>query len=308
MDFDDDPRARFENAQEQLIEHHGLDAESRFVEVDRPVDRMHYLHAGDGNPVLFLPGLASPAALFVPLMAELEDLFELFAVDRPGRGLSDPYIHQKGEIRDFTTEFIDGFLDGLDLDTVDIIASSFGGFQAISYTLDRPERVGRISFVGSVGGLTRELPIPFRLMGVKGINRLMFRLMSADSTEDVRASMERINVVDSSALSEWLLVCILTGSQIPEHQRSFKSLIQTTAGIRGTSKTMIVRDEVDELTQPLQFLWGTEDHFFDPSLGREVTASMSNVEFHELEGLGHTPWLEPENNVAELVEEFLAGS
>lgn len=308
MAIEEDPRARFEHAQEQLMEHHGLDGTSRFVTTEQPVERMHYLHAGEGRPVLLLHGVASPAALFVPLMAELQEAFELYAVDRPGRGLSDPYRHRKGEIRHFTVEFIDAFLDAIGHEQVDIIASSFGGFQAIAYALERPDSVGKLSFVGSTAGLTKDIAIPMRLLGVKVINRLMFRLTRASSTDDVLTSMERLNVEDGSALSEWMLICILAGSQIPEQHRSLRSLFETTSGIRGVSKHMIVRDEFTTLSHPIQFLWGSEDYFYDPQLGRSVTASMENVEFHELDGLGHTPWLEPENDVAARIEAFLSQS
>ncbi|MFW6152912.1 MAG: alpha/beta fold hydrolase [Halobacteriota archaeon] len=301
-----DVHARFERAQARLIDHHDLDASSRFETVDEPVERIHYLHAGSGTPVVFLPGVASPAALFVPLMAGFEGEFELFAPDRPGRGLSDPYTHRKGDIRAFTRTFLDAFLDAIGVDEVAFVASSFGGFQAFAYALDRPARVDRISFVGSPAGLSRSLPIPYRLLGVKLINRLMFRLIRADTIDDVRRSMAQINVEDPDALSEPMLETILYAGQLPDRSRSLRTLFETTAGIRGMSKHMLVRDEVDELTQPLQFVWGSEDYFYPPELGREATASLEAVEFHELEGHGHTPWLEPENAVGDFVSDFLS--
>lgn len=141
-------------------------------------------------------------------------------------------------------------------------------------------------------------------MGVKLVNRLMFRLSAAEDIDDVKETMESINVEDPSALSDELLEVILANGQIPEQAKSVKSLFETTAGLRGVSKHMLVRDEINRLDVPMQFLWGTEDYFYDPTVGRDVLGHRDNVEFEVLEGLGHTPWLEPENDVANRIEQF----
>lgn len=303
----DDPRERLEAAQQRLIEHNGLDATSAFVDIGAPVSTVHHLHAGDGPPTVLVPGVASPAALFVPLMAELDDDLELYAVDRPGRGLSDPYSHSKGEIRAFTRRLLDAYLDAIGHDSVHLIGSSFGGFQSLAYAIDRPDRVDRISLVGSPAGLTRDLPLSFRLLGVKGINRVLLRLSSDDSVEEVRDTMASMNVENPSALSEPLLECILEAGNIPEQARSLRTLFESTAGLRGTSSDMVLRDELVHLESSVQFVWGSEDFFYPPSVGREVTDRIPSVEFNELSGHGHTPWLEPDSSVHELVASYLTG-
>lgn len=300
------PRERYATAQERLLEQVDGTLTSEFVEIDDPVESVHYLHSeGDGRPVIMLHGVASPAALFVPLMAELDGIGPVYALDRPGRGLSDPYLHTKGDVRPFTVETLDNFLQAIGAESVNLIASSFGGFQAFTYALNRGPKVEQISFVGSPAGLSKSLPVPFRLMGVKVVNRLMFRLTAAEDIDDVRETMASINVEDPSELSDELLEVILTNGQIPEHAASLKSLFETTAGLRGVSDYMLVHDEVDRLDVPLQFLWGTDDYFYDPSVGRELFGHREHVEFHELEGLGHTPWLEPGNDIADRISSFL---
>lgn len=300
------PRERFAQAQERLLAEYDRDITSEFAEIGTPVETVHYLHTeGDGRPVVMLPGVASPAALFVPLLAAVDDIGPMYALERPGRGLSDPYYHSKGDVRPFTVELLDGFLEAIEADSVDIIASSFGGFQAFAYALDRRSKVERISFVGSPAGLSKSLPVPFRLLGVKVINRLMFRLVAPESIEDVRDSMATMNVEDPADLSDELLEVILRNGQIPEHAKSLKTLFETTAGLRGVSEYMLVRDELDRLELPMQFLWGSEDYFYEPTVGEDLLGHRDNVEFEELEGLGHTPWLEPENEVASGIESFL---
>ncbi len=66
------------------------------------------------------------------------------------------------------------------------------------------------------------------------------------------------------------------------------------------------RNEIARIDRPTQFVWGTEDAFYPPAVGRPVTEKMSHAEFHELPGYGHTPWLEPNDDAVTLVREFLA--
>lgn len=305
MSDDATPRDRLAAAQRRLVDHHDLDASSHFVDIGAPVSTVHHLTAGSGQPTVLVPGVASPAALFVPLLADLDDHLDLYAIDRPGRGLSDPYTHQAGEIRAFTRQLFDAYLDAIGLDSVHLIGSSFGGFQSLAYAIDRPDRVEQISLVGAPAGLTRDLPWSFRLLGVPLVNRLLLRLSSDDTLEDVRETMASLNVEDTGSLSEPLLATILAAGQIPEQAHSLRSLFEATAGLRGTSRDMVLRDELGHIDAPVQFVWGTEDFFYPPSVGRAVLDAVDDATFVELEGHGHTPWLEPDNAVGDHLVSFL---
>lgn len=302
----DGPEERYRRAQGRLIDRHELDATSRFATLDDgPVETVHYLEAGDGPPVLCLHGVGVTAATFVPLLADLADRFRVFALDRPGRGLSDPFDHAGGDIRAFNRRLLDAFLASVGLDRVSIVGNSFGGFQTLAYAIDRPDAVESIALVGAPAGLTRDLPVPYRLLGVPFINRLMFRLTRADSIEDVRAQVSPILVLDDAAIDDDLLACLFEAGRMPERQRSLRSLLQATAGVRGVAPEMVVRDELDGLSTPTQFVWGAGDYFYEPAVGRPVAAAMPDARFEELADHGHVPWLEPRNDVADIVASFL---
>jgi hypothetical protein len=60
-------REGFIAAQERLFERVGLAAEPRFIEVPSVSGPAHVLVAGDGPPVVMVPGFGDPAATSAPL-------------------------------------------------------------------------------------------------------------------------------------------------------------------------------------------------------------------------------------------------
>ncbi|MFP4590039.1 MAG: alpha/beta fold hydrolase [Halobacteriales archaeon] len=303
----EEPRTAYADAQRQLLRRHDLGDASKHVSIGKPVEQLHYLEAGSGPPTVLLHGVGVSAATFAPLLSDLRDTVTGYALDRPGRGLSDPYRHRDGDVRRFTRRVLDRFLDELALDRVNLVGNSFGGFQALVYALDRPERVDRLALLGAPAGLTRDLPWSYRLLGVKLVNRLLFRLGTADSPSALREQLSPLLVLDDRALDDELVEALFHGDRMPEQRASLRSLTEATAGVRGVAREMRIRDEVVDLEVPTLFVWGDGDVFYQPSVGRPVAEAMSDASFVELSGHGHAPWLEPTDEAAASTVAFLQG-
>src|SRR6266851_2543862 len=62
--------------------------ESRFIDINGI--KTHYLTAGEGEPVLLLPGLGASAAMSSEVTIKpLADRFKVYALDLPGSGESE---------------------------------------------------------------------------------------------------------------------------------------------------------------------------------------------------------------------------
>ena len=94
MTATDHTRKVFAERQEALLEFYDLPARSRYLDIERPQMRVHLLEAGEGEPLVLIHGGDGEGALWAPLMTELEDDFRLYALDRPGCGLSDPFDYR----------------------------------------------------------------------------------------------------------------------------------------------------------------------------------------------------------------------
>ncbi|NLV13681.1 alpha/beta fold hydrolase [Haloarcula argentinensis] len=296
---------RYADAQARLADHYDLAVESHVTETDA-AGRVHYLAGGnpDGDPVLLLHGVGTPAATWLPLYPSLTDEYRVYAPDRPGLGLSAAPSYRDRDLRSFLVAYLLELLDDLAIDRPHVVGNSHGGLQSFLLALDH-DRVDRLQLVGAPGGVSRDLPLMVRLLTVRGLNRVLLWLLSrGDPVENARQSMQRINVVDTAAIPDVFYELLAAGQDLPGRPESQRSLA-TAQGSYGRAHPLFdIRNEIVRIDRPTQFIWGTEDAFYPPTVGRPVAEKMPTAEFHELPGDGHTPWLEPGANVAELVRAF----
>lgn len=301
-----DPRARYRAALSDLAEHHDLEVDSRFLEVDvSPVDRVHCLVAGDGPPLLLLHGVGVGATSWLPLVADLASEYTCYALDRPGRGLSDPLDHTAVSFRPFNAALLDAVLAALDLDGCPVVGNSFGGFQALLLALDRPDSVESLALLGAPAGLSGDYPLVMRLAGVPLLGPKLLAVAEPDDVAGARQVFGRVAVVHEAALADELLVAYLAELDQPGQRESLASLFRDSLRLRGADPAYVIRESVPTITHPTQFVWGQADQFFPPDLGRGVAAAMPNAQMVELDGVGHAPWLEPDDRPACELRTFL---
>ena len=299
---------RYAAAQDRLADRYDLETESLVVDT-ASAGRIHLLATGnpDGEPVLLTHGLGTTAASWLPLLPALADEFRLYAPDRPGRGLSAAPSYADRDLRQFMTTYLRDVLDALEIDRPHVVGNSLGGGQAFLLAIDH-DRVDRLCLVGGPAGVSTEIPLAFRLLTIRGLNRALYWLMSrGDPVENARERMAQFNVVDDSAISEAFYEAQGYGSELPGRQRSLRSLQTAQSSWGRLHPTFDIRGEIVAIERPTSFVWGSEDSFFEPDVGRAVANRMPDAEFHELPNHGHTPWLEPTDDVERLVSEFLAG-
>ena len=186
-----------------------------------------------------------------------------------------------------------------------MVGNSHGGLQSFLLAIDH-DRVDRLQLVGAPGGVSRDLPLLFRLLTVRGLNRVLLWLLNrGDPVENAKQSMQRVNVVDASAIPDVFYELLAAGQDLPGRRESQRSLATAQGSFGRAHPLFDIRNEVVRVDRPTQFVWGTEDAFYAPAVGRPVAEKMPDAEFHELPGHGHTPWLEPGDEAAGLVRGFL---
>lgn len=294
--------------QEALAAEYDVDIESRVVDTDA-AGRVHYLVAGnpDGEPVVLLHGVGTTAATWLPMAPTLTDEYRLYIPDRPGRGLSGTPSYRGRSLRWFMVGYLVDLFGSLGLERPHVVGNSLGGQQAFLLALDH-DSVDQLCLVGSPAGVSREFSLPWRLLTVRGLNRLLFWLQSrGDPLEGAKSQTERLLTSDDSAVSEAFYELLAASSEMPERQKSLRSL-QSEQGSFGRMHSLFdLTDELVDIERPTEFVWGTDDSFFSPAVGRPVADKMQNAQFHELENHGHMPWLEPGDEAETAVREFIDG-
>ncbi|MGV9709707.1 alpha/beta fold hydrolase [Gordonia sp. NPDC003424] len=117
------------------------------VLITTDLGRLHVRRAGSGPPVVLWHSLFVDSRSWGPLFDEIASQREVFAIDGPCHGGSDPLD------RDFTfPEVIDAavaVLDELGVTTpVDWVGNAWGGHIGIQVAADHPERVHTVTTIG----------------------------------------------------------------------------------------------------------------------------------------------------------------
>lgn len=307
MTTDNDARRAFAERQQELLRFYGVTARSRYIEIAQPRMRVHLLEAGAGEPLVLIHGGDGEAALWAPLMAELQDDFRLYALDRPGCGLSDPFDYGDVDIRSHAGDFVTSALDALGLDSATLVACSMGGFFAFAAALDHPARVRRLALVGMPVGMSSSAPLPLRVIaGVPGLSRRFMR--SRGSLKAQRAQYRQMFGIDPDTIPEPYLESRVAGVSIPATQDTWAVLLRRVAGLRGIRPGMYLGDELAQISAPTLVLWGEHD-MAPVDEGRRESARIAQAQFVAMTGLGHHPFLEAPGETARLIREFmLAGA
>jgi pimeloyl-ACP methyl ester carboxylesterase len=99
--------------------------------------------AGEGEPVLCLPGLGGTKASFMTTVSALADTHRVIAIDLPGFGDSVKPIRAPYDAPWFARTVI-ATLDALEIDRAHLIGNSMGGRVALETALRHPDRVERV--------------------------------------------------------------------------------------------------------------------------------------------------------------------
>lgn len=307
-DWSSEQERRYANRQVELAEHYDVDVDSRTVDTEA-AGRVHYLVAGnpEGEPVVLLHGVSMTAATWLPMVPALADEYRVYIPDRPGRGLSASPSYRGQNLRWFMVGYLLELFDELGLDQPHVVGSSLGGQQAFLLALDH-DRVDRLCLVGAPGGVSLEFSLLWRLLTVRGVNRVLYWLMGrGDPVESAQKSTAQLLVVDDSAVPDEFYEVLAASSQMPERQKSLRSL-QSEQGSFGRMHSLFdLREEIVDIDRPTSFVWGTDDSFWPPAVGQPLAEEMADAEFHVLENHGHAPWMEPGTETETRVRAFLDG-
>lgn len=295
----------FETAQGRLFDAYGLAPRSRFIDIEEPRARIHVLETGpaDGDtPLVFVHGTAAFGAFFGPLMGHLGGT-RLISFDRPGYGLSDPFVYTEETLQRMVVDVLEGVLDELGIEQVDLVGHSMGGYSAILFGLAHPERVRRLFLIGSVPAFpgTRP-PVQLRLLTVPGLNRLLRRLQKSgeEGVLDIAEIFgEREAITDHPAFIRAIAAHEADQTAAEAGFSEFNALFS----VRGWHPSVrIGTDELRDLQPPTTVIWGDHDTLGGPDDVRDGIELIQDVRFETVDA-GHIPYLAHPERCAQLIRE-----
>lgn len=246
--------------------------------------RIHYFVGGAGEPLVLVHGLGGRALDFAPIMPALARQHRVFALDLLGYAESErPDVDYSLTLQ---TGILRQFLDSQRLTRFDLAGWSMGGWIALQFASQSPDRVRRLVLLDSAG---MQFTPTFDL-----------RLLSPHSMAD----MERLEK-------------LLTPHPVRAPRFIIRDFLRQLRAedwvIQRTVAHMIAPGEVMDgklagVTMPVLLVWGKQDVLTPLLVADAMRREMPQSVLAVLDGCGHIAPLECHDRVLAEMQRFLSAN
>jgi pimeloyl-ACP methyl ester carboxylesterase len=257
--------------------------------VDAAGTELHYLRAGEGEPLLLIQGMSATHLTWGrPFLDELEQSFDCIVFDNRGMGLSGK-AELPFTIADMAADTA-ALLDALEIETAHVVGISMGGMIAQELALAHPERIRTLTIGASYcGGPNGTLMAPEDL-------QMLGTAYASGEPEQVFRAMWEINLSptyreDDSRFAAFTAM----GSALPAPQPVVLQQMRA-CGAHDT------HERLGQISLPTMVIHGDADRLLGHGNGREI-ASLIPARLETLENVGHMFWWEQPQRSAELIRE-----
>lgn len=243
---------------------------------------LFFIESGIGKPLLLLHGFPFDHTIWNTVIALMDKGIRIIAPDLRGHGLSKV---SNGDyfISDMAADIV-RLLDRLQIDKVVVAGHSMGGYIALDFYRNFPDRISGLVLISSHINPDSADKKKSRFESIEKINKLGAAVALANMpsllTLDPKAKdlcIKLIGKMDSTGAA---------GAQFAmAHRRSSEELW----------KSMLIRQLV---------IAGNEDQLIPIETSRSISDLSKNSSFIEIENAGHMPMLEAPERVAEALEKF----
>lgn len=252
--------------------------------IEHEGETLYYEEAGDGPPLVLCHGAGGNHAIWYQQVAHFAPGYRVVTWDQRGFGhstLDTGDMGPRAAVRDLAA-----LLDHVEVERAHVVGQSMGGWCALGFALDHPDRVASLVLADTIGGI-----------------------MTAEISE-ILSSMPRPPLPSGSELG---VHPAIWGLDDKDPAQAF--LYQQLSGMRADAPTMeavvsILQtqwdlDAVRSLETPTLFVFGGDDNLFPPKALRAAASQVPDAEIVEIPGSTHSPYFEAAAEWNAAVEEFL---
>ncbi len=299
LNMDDEMVINARNAEKALFKYYGIEAKEHYALLPEQGLKVRILEIGAGEPLVIVPGNTGDAFVLASLIAELKGR-RIFAINRPGGGLSEGMDHNTVNIEEFAHQSLNTVLGDLGLKNVDLVAHSMGAHWSTLLAMKHPEKVRRLVLLGNPGNIMGgKPPLAIRLLGLPLFTRLAVHFMIPKKKEVALRTLTMLGHSKKfvATLPEELADAYFNFLHLPNYIISATSLIQNMI-------PEIKAEELAGLQQPTALILGTNDNFLSQEKGGKIIEAMPRGSFYAVHDSGHLPWLENPKMVSKIILEF----
>jgi pimeloyl-ACP methyl ester carboxylesterase len=242
--------------------------------------RVHVLRGGRGDPLLYLHGM-DLVGRWLPVHAALAEHFDVIAPDHLGFGESDrPDWFESMD--DLVLHYAD-VLDALDLDRVDVLGVSFGGWLAAELAVFCPQRVRKLVLVDALG------------LHVDGASVADLFMLTHD--EYTRLA------INDAPLAERILA-------EADGESNLRQRLKGQATLALLAWQPLLHDpkllrRLDRIRAQTLVVWGEQDRLIPLTHGRAYANGIPDARLEVIARCGHLPHYERPDELVRCVRQFL---
>jgi len=257
----------------------------------------HYELTGpeDGQVVVMLHGATIPMYLWD---AQVEALtaagYRVLRYDMYGRGYSGRPEGNYSQA--FFRKQLADLLDALKIkQPVDIVGVSMGGALAVDFTASYPDRVKDLVLIAPmINSIANDTN--FKLMRIPVLGEFLTRLIAVKVMSDRAAQLMQKSPKAAEYARQF------------NDQTQFKGFEKASlAAARSDAWADYTADyeAVGKQGHNVLLIWGTADNDITPQMVQAMQMTIPNVQFKQLDGIGHDPQVEVPGRVNSLILDFL---
>ncbi|MFD6886661.1 alpha/beta fold hydrolase [Streptomyces sp. NPDC059957] len=264
--------------------------------------RLAYRTAGDGEPVLCIPG--GPAdSRYLGDLGGLSRHRRLILLDLPGTGGSAVPQDTASYRCDRLVEDVEALREHLGLDRTDLLGHSAGANVAMGYAARYPGNIGKLALIGPG---TRAVGIE-----ISGDTRLELARLRKDEPW-FPAAFAALEAVSAGTGSDWDALtpffCGRWDSAAREHHAAGRPLNGDAVahfGAEGAFTPETTRAALGAFEAPVLLLTGEFDLNSPPRSTAELAGLFPGATLSVQPGAGHYPWVDDAERFAAAVDAFL---
>jgi len=248
-----------------------------------------YVEAGTGEPVILLHGLGGSSANWTMNINVLAAKYRVIAPDQIGFGQSDkPVINYRVGTY---VDFLDRLYNELKIERATLVGNSMGGWVAALYAITHPEKVSRLVLVDAAG-----------FAPPKDFDTKQLAALNPSTREGMRQLASRVFYNKQLYASDEAIDFALTQRMRAGDGHTIQSLIESIA-----RREDMLDGRLSGIKQPTLLIWGRADGLtplqeFGERFKREIPGS----ELIVVEECGHMPMIEKAAEFNSALLKFLA--
>jgi len=279
---------------------------ARFTSFDGT--ELAYREVGDGVPLVVLAGGPGRSSEYLETLGGLDAGRRLVVLDNRGTGESDEPVDPFTYRRDMLVRDVEMLRRHLGLDVVDVLGHSAGAGIAMGYAADFPDRVGRLVL------LTPAL----RSVGLSPEQSDWDAFLAARAGEpwfEAATTALARNAAGDDSVENRVAASPLLYARWDERARAhayaelgqWKYHVALGYNAEGAFVPGVLRRALTDFDHPVLVYACGEDPISPVRRCAELAALFPDATLYVHEGVGHYPWVEEPDRVAERVAAFLGG-